>query len=658
MIIGLDISAMGGKNTGTSRYIQCLLSQLNKTEHEIKTFPIQSIDRLPKSNILNSIPFIKRGGINRHLYRTFLLSSDMYNAKVDFGIFPNYLMPLNFNKPSLIIIHDLSFYSHPDFYSKAFVFYYKNQLTKIMKKNPLIVTISEHSKEMINKYLGVDKNKIHLLQPYVDASIFSKNHLTNHINAESPYFLYVGHIEPRKNLLFMIENFVSWKSKNSVKMKLKIAGEIWQNSEEIQNMMKRYSHHPDVEFTGYVEELELHQLYQNAAGFVHSSFVEGFGFPVLEAMHYGLPVLCSSGTSTEEISQPHSFTFHPSMCNEMLMGFDRLYIAAQSEKQKYKIEYSPEQMADQLNSILSTVIQKENIIFYLNRAHHDEVENAIEKTLLYYKLFNSGLEFESLHPFLHDIKVTREQIDDATESLLMKNAITINNNKMILNTEIDSFYTKKNKSIDPRLVKRLLKVLNKIPFITLIAFSGGTANYGINNHDDIDLFIITKPYSVYIVYLLIHAISLLFKSRNIVCVNYLIDEKEIVINTPNDLYVAHQIMSLKPFKNDEYLNFFISKNNWVTNFYPNYKIPESSHIQSSSLYRINSLFNWALNKMYRKWYQKFINSSGDGNVILSEHVIKLHTQDYRKKILEEFDIQWSRYIESKNTNDIIQALAK
>lgn len=134
MIIGLDISAMSDRNTGTSRYINCLLSQLDRTEYKIKTFPVQPINRLPQSKILNSIPLIKRGGVNRHLYRTFLLSSEMNREAVEFGIFPNYLMPLNFNKPSLIIIHDLSFYTNPQFYSKVFVFYYKNQLKKILGK--------------------------------------------------------------------------------------------------------------------------------------------------------------------------------------------------------------------------------------------------------------------------------------------------------------------------------------------------------------------------------------------------------------------------------------------------------------------------------------------------------------------------------------------
>ncbi len=109
-----------------------------------------------------------------------------------------------------------------------------------------------------------------------------------------------------------------------------------------------------------------------------------------------------------------------------------------------------------------------------------------------------------------------------------------------------NYYQKKEKKLDIKKSKRILKIVKAIPFISSIAFSGGTANYGIDNHDDIDLFIITKPNSVFIAYFLIHLISKIFNARKIICANYLIDETNLTINNFEDVYTANQIISLIP----------------------------------------------------------------------------------------------------------------
>ena len=352
MIIGIDTSALGNRVTGTSRYIECLLKVLQNTSHTIKTFSPTKIVDANKISILNSLPVIKRGGIRRHIFRMFEINKQMLNSGVNCGIFPNYLMPLNFKKPAAIIIHDLSFISHPHFYSKAFVWYYTDQLKKILKTDPFICAVSETTRNSIVQYLDVDKNKIFLLQAYVDINRNDAGqYLQNAIDGK-PYFLYVGHIEPRKNLHFMIENFLRWKKKNRSEYKLKLVGDIWSSSKKIQTMIKYYSKELDIEFCGYVSENELSTLYSNASAFVHTSIVEGFGFPVLEAMHFGLPILCSAGTGTEEISKPYSITVDPFDGLSLMKGFNLLVTAEKHCKEDYSIKYSPRLMCEQLDRLL------------------------------------------------------------------------------------------------------------------------------------------------------------------------------------------------------------------------------------------------------------------------------------------------------------------
>jgi len=353
--IGIDTSALGNRVTGTSRYIECLLKELHKTNFTIKTFS-PSIDVYTnKISLLNSLPIIRRGGIRRHIFRKFELNKQMMNSGVNYGFFPNYLMPLNFRKPAAIIIHDLSFISHPHFYSKAFVWYYIDQLKKVLKSNPIVCTVSETTRKSIVKYLNIDKNKIFLLQAYADIDrIKAKQYLQNSKDVK-PYFLYVGHIEPRKNLFFMIENFLIWKKKSRSDYKLKLVGEIWSSSKKIHAMIKYFSKELDVEFCGYVNENELSILYSNASAFVHTSFVEGFGFPVLEAMHYGLPILCSEGTGTEEISKPYSITIDSYDNSSLIKGFNQLASKEKHYKEDYIIKYSPHLMNEQLDRLLNVM---------------------------------------------------------------------------------------------------------------------------------------------------------------------------------------------------------------------------------------------------------------------------------------------------------------
>jgi glycosyltransferase involved in cell wall biosynthesis len=117
-------------------------------------------------------------------------------------------------------------------------------------------------------------------------------------------------------------------------------------------MIKYYSKELDIEFCGYVSENELSTLYSNASAFVHTSIVEGFGFPVLEAMHFGLPILCSAGTGTEEISKPYSITVDPFDGLSLMKGFNLLVTAEKHCKEDYSIKYSPRLMCEQLDRLL------------------------------------------------------------------------------------------------------------------------------------------------------------------------------------------------------------------------------------------------------------------------------------------------------------------
>ncbi len=642
MKIGIDTSALTGKVTGTSRYIACLIEQVISSGRETITFN-PDVDLFLK--LFTVFPTIKHGGLKKHLFRNFILKQEMMKAEIDCGIFPDYFMPPGFIKPSAVIIHDLSFISHPQFYSKAFIKFYLHQMKNTLKQNPLIVTISEHSKDRINKYLSIPKEKIFLLQAYSDFS--GRNTIQKNGKAGKPYFLYVGHVEPRKNLNFLVENFIRWNKERNTGFKLKIVGGLWIKSPEIKLMLNKYKNHPDIEFTGYVEEEKLDEAYRHASAFVHTSFVEGFGMPVLEAMHYGLPVLCTSDSATEEISKPYSVPVNPFKSESLINGFDMIMDKIlYSRRFNYQIKYSPVNMQSQLNHLLEILERKIKGPYYPVIKKSPGAEEAVEKTLLYAKLFNTGVKKENLHRHLFDVKLSSSRLNEAVDNLRGKNRIIFEKGTLYLNDHFTSSYRGNGHQLKGnKKPKTLLRILKTIPFFSLISFSGGTAHYGIENHNDIDLFIITKPNTAYISYLIIHFLSLLFKARKELCANYLIDETNIEIKNPRDFYTAHQIITLIPFKNQGLLHYFWKKNEWIKEFFPNFSIPQAGELKSRKFYIAFKPLNKIIKYFYRRLYRSLIlKSNNNGSLRLTDGCIKLHTNDYRFKTAHEFAKAWDEYL--------------
>lgn len=639
MKIGIDISALSARPTGTGRYVETLLEQLNNSVHKIITFTPG--EREIKSTFLKKLPLINRGGYRRHQYFWFSVKNEMMHEEIDAAIFPNYFLPPSFQKPAAVIIHDLSFLSHPQFYSKVFVKYYNLMLKQTLNQNPVIVTISNHSKHKIHEYLGIPEANIFLLQSYSRLN----GQLSAGKNGHKPYFLYVGHVEPRKNLNFLIKNFLRWNEKNNIGFRLVIAGETWIRSHEVKDMIRTYGSHPDVEFRGFVDDESLHALYGNASAFVHTSFEEGFGLPVLEAMHYRLPILCSSGTATEEISSPDSVLVNPYNDLSCQNGFDVLYQKLSGTSGiDYDIKYSPALMQKQLDEILSALESQVKRVIGINVTKAVKTSEAVEKTLLYANLFNSGVKTDDLHKKLFDVKADSDEIGIAIQRLLCEDKILVNGNYIYLKNSRYKYYDKRKLQIGRRRFSQLMNALNKVPFVSAIAFSGGSANYNEEDHDDIDLFIITKPNTIYIVYFIIHLFSLVFKARKQICVNHMIDETNLVVNSPRDFFVAHQIISLKPFKNEKLIDKFRNRNEWIKDFFPNIHFSGVSEAAASKLFLLLTPVNKAIKYFYRMRYrQKLVRFGKQGSLMLNDDIIKLHTNDHRSRISLLFDEAWNDY---------------
>ncbi len=124
------------------------------------------------------------------------------------------------------------------------------------------------------------------------------------------YILYVGTLQPRKNVKTLILAFQKFHKENP-EYKLAITGKKGWLYEEIFELAKQQSSQNDIVFTGFVNDDELHGLYRNAFCFVLPSFYEGFGIPLLEAMDRGLPVIAAGSSALPEIGEDACLYFDP-----------------------------------------------------------------------------------------------------------------------------------------------------------------------------------------------------------------------------------------------------------------------------------------------------------------------------------------------------------
>jgi glycosyltransferase involved in cell wall biosynthesis len=218
-----------------------------------------------------------------------------------------------FYKNQIATIHDLSFIVNPKWFSWKFILWYKFMIAKIARRSRHIITVSEFSKNELITMLGISAAKISVIHNAVA--------FTNEIEAHTPnsygrYLLFVGSIDPRKNLEMLVKAF---NELNLPDCKLILVGKINKNFGGV-----NLSSNPKILQLSNVNDIELKRLYLNAFAFVYPSLYEGFGIPPLEAMAMGCPVVCSSAASLPEVCAEAAIYFDPLNIAELKKALIRI----------------------------------------------------------------------------------------------------------------------------------------------------------------------------------------------------------------------------------------------------------------------------------------------------------------------------------------------
>jgi glycosyltransferase involved in cell wall biosynthesis len=236
--------------------------------------------------------------------------------KADVLVSPDGYSSLTTKVPQCLVVHDLGFLHQPDAYKKSHVRFLKRKTPKFLRKARSIVTVSQFSKDDIVKHYKTKPEKIDVVYNGVKdifrpVSFDVKNVVKEKFTEGNEYFIYVGAIQPRKNLVNLLKAFSIFKKRLQSNMKLLIAGRLAWKNEEFLQLIKTYKYRSDVVLTGYLTEKELANVLGSAYALVYPSFFEGFGVPVVEAMKCEVPVLTSEKTSMEEAAGDAALYFNP-----------------------------------------------------------------------------------------------------------------------------------------------------------------------------------------------------------------------------------------------------------------------------------------------------------------------------------------------------------
>lgn len=240
----------------------------------------------------------------------------------DITQFFNFVIPPGVSGKKVTIVHDMAYKAYPETLNRKNLKWLQLTLKRSCKRADAIVTVSEFSKNEIVKYLHIRSDKIVVMPNGVDLTLYHPNYSFEQIdkvkmnyNIDGSYFLYLGTLEPRKNIERLIEAYVNlinkYKSLGVQVPKLVLAGGKGWMYDTIFETVNKFNMKDNIIFTGYVDEKEVPLLMSGAEAFVFPSLYEGFGMPVLEAMACGTLVITSNTSSLPEVAGDAGILVNP-----------------------------------------------------------------------------------------------------------------------------------------------------------------------------------------------------------------------------------------------------------------------------------------------------------------------------------------------------------
>ncbi len=309
MKVALDVSAVPTKVAGAGRYVVELARRL--PERAIETTLVTRRDDTDRWRHVSPgatlAPLVPGGRVARLATEAMLLGRSSTARATDVWHGPHYTMPHGGGVPTVVTVHDLTFFTNPEWHERSKVAFFRRAIQYSAAHARALISVSDFTARQLEEILpahapvivaplGVELDRF-TMSSTDDSEIF----LAHGLNGSVPYIFFVGTVEPRKGLDVLLHAF-SDVARQDTSIELWLAGQLGWGEGPIESAIAKHSYGERIRQLGYVDDALLCALYRGATVVAYPSRGEGFGLPVLEAMACGAPVVTTRDTVMSEVA--------------------------------------------------------------------------------------------------------------------------------------------------------------------------------------------------------------------------------------------------------------------------------------------------------------------------------------------------------------------
>ncbi len=306
---------MLGHRVGMGQYMTGLLEALVATEppEQFIVFALGRRERMAYAPLEAASVSYRVCPFPRRIHERLLMAGLsppaelLIGARPDICIWPNFVSwPTLPGSRNIVVIHDLGFLFHSEYLKERDRAYTRRLIPRSIRRADRVVVVSSSVRRELVEQFNVPDEEIAIISPAVDTGRFRPRsaHEVRAVIAryglESPYILYTGTLEPRKNIVGLLDAYAALPAALRGRFELVLVGGKGWLDTQIRKRLQELSG-MRIRTTGYVPDADLPAIYSGAELFVYPSFYEGFGMPPLEAMACGVPVIVSDSSSLPEV---------------------------------------------------------------------------------------------------------------------------------------------------------------------------------------------------------------------------------------------------------------------------------------------------------------------------------------------------------------------
>ena len=310
-------------NSGISMYIRSIVAALSESGQSLTLILEKEAETLFPEYEKIILPEYCRRPIFSMLYHLFILPFRLKWKDYDCLLATAANRRFFCKTPifTMAVVHDLSQYNVENKYDIFRTFYIKRILPFFVRRSSKIIAISNSTANDLKRHWKIPEEKIELIYNGLSLPKIQEVHPVNWMNRagiSKPYILYLARLEhPGKNHVGLIEAYNMLPKEIVEKYDLVLPGKDYSGFEKIHEAALNSPYAANIHLTGFIDEADKREAYTNASCFVFPSFSEGFGLPLIEAMHYGIPCACSNTTALGEIGQGAAIMFNPEKTSEI-----------------------------------------------------------------------------------------------------------------------------------------------------------------------------------------------------------------------------------------------------------------------------------------------------------------------------------------------------